>query len=53
MVPQISQETLAQMVGASRPRVSFFLNKFRSSVLIEYNGGLHVNSSLLSVVLRD
>jgi len=53
IVPQISQETLAQMVGASRARVSSFLNKFRKLGLIDYNGGLQVNSSLLSIVLRD
>ena len=53
VIPQISQETLAQMVGASRPRVSSFLNKFRKLGLIDYNGGLMVNSSLLSVVLSD
>jgi len=53
VVPQISQETLAQMVGASRARVSSFMNKFRKLGLIDYNGGLQVNSSLLSIVLRD
>jgi len=53
VVPQISQETLAQMVGASRARVSSFMNKFRKLGFIDYNGGLQVNSSLLSIVLRD
>jgi CRP/FNR family transcriptional regulator, cyclic AMP receptor protein len=53
VIPKISQETLAQMVGASRARVSSFLNKFRKLGLIDYNGGLQVNSSLLSIVLRD
>jgi CRP/FNR family transcriptional regulator, cyclic AMP receptor protein len=53
VIPQISQETLAQMVGASRARVSSFLNKFRKLGLIDYNGGLRVNNSLLSIVLRD
>jgi CRP/FNR family transcriptional regulator, cyclic AMP receptor protein len=53
VVPQISQETLAQMVGASRARVSSFMNKFRKLGLIDYNGGLQVNGSLLSIVLRD
>ena len=53
VIPRISQETLAQMVGASRPRVSSFLNKFRKLGFIEYNGGLEVNSSLLRMVLRD
>jgi CRP/FNR family transcriptional regulator, cyclic AMP receptor protein len=50
---RISQETLAKMVGTTRSRVSFFMNKFRKLGFIEYNGGLYVNSSLLSVVLRD
>jgi CRP/FNR family transcriptional regulator, cyclic AMP receptor protein len=53
VIPRISQETLAQMVGASRPRVSSFLNKFRKLGFIEYNGGLQVNSSLLRMALRD
>jgi CRP/FNR family cyclic AMP-dependent transcriptional regulator len=50
---KISQETLAKMIGTTRPRVSLFMNKFRKLGFIEYNGGLHVHSSLLSVVLRD
>ena len=50
---RISQETLAEMVGTTRPRVSFFMNKFRSLGFIEYNGDLQVHSSLLSVVLRE
>lgn len=53
VIPRISQETLAQMVGASRPRVSSFLNKFRNLGFIEYNGGLRVNSSLLRMALHD
>ena len=53
VIPRISQETLAQMVGASRPRVSSFLNKFRKLGFIEYNGGLKVNRSLLRMALRD
>jgi len=53
VLPRISQETLAQMVGASRSRVSSFLNKFRNLGFIEYNGGLRVNSSLLRIALRD
>jgi CRP-like cAMP-binding protein len=53
VIPKISQETLAQMVGASRARVSSFLNKFRKAGFIEYNGGLHVHSSLLNVILHD
>jgi CRP/FNR family cyclic AMP-dependent transcriptional regulator len=50
---KISQETLAKMVGTTRPRVSFFMNKFRKLGFIDYNGKLRVHSSLLSVVLRD
>src|SRR6187455_3056347 len=53
MVPKISQETLAEMVGTTRSRVNFFLNKFKKLGFIEYNGGLKINNSLLSVVLRD
>jgi CRP-like cAMP-binding protein len=52
-LPKISQETLAEMIGATRPRVNFFMNKFRKLGLIEYNGGLKINSSLLSIVLHD
>ncbi|OFW14727.1 MAG: Crp/Fnr family transcriptional regulator [Acidobacteria bacterium RIFCSPLOWO2_02_FULL_67_21] len=52
-MPKISQETLAEMIGATRSRVNFFMNKFRKLGLIEYNGGLKVNSSLLSLILRD
>ena len=52
-LPKISQETLAEMIGATRSRVNFFMNKFRKLGLIEYNGGLKVNSSLLSIVLQD
>ena len=50
---KISQETLAEMVGTTRPRVSFFMNKFRKLGFIEYNGTMKVHSSLLSIVLRD
>jgi CRP/FNR family cyclic AMP-dependent transcriptional regulator len=50
---KISQETLAEMIGTTRPRVSFFMNKFRKLGFIEYNGELKIHSSLLSVVLRD
>jgi CRP/FNR family transcriptional regulator, cyclic AMP receptor protein len=52
-LPKISQETLAEMIGATRSRVNFFMNKFRKLGLIEYNGGLKVNPSLLTVVLHD
>ena len=50
---KISQETLAEIVGTTRPRVSFFMNKFRSLGFIDYSGHLEVHPSLLSVVLRD
>ena len=53
VLPKISQETLAEMIGATRSRVNFFMNKFRKLGLIEYNGGLKVNSSLVSIVLHD
>ena len=52
-IPGVSQELLAEMVGTTRSRVNFFMNKFRKLGLIEYNGGLKVNSSLLSIVLHD
>jgi CRP/FNR family transcriptional regulator, cyclic AMP receptor protein len=52
-LPRLSQETLAEMVGTTRSRVNFFMNKFRKLGFIEYNGGLKINNSLLSVVLRD
>src|SRR6202165_5684136 len=51
--PHISQETLAEMIGTTRSRVSFFMNKFRKLGLINYNGHIEVNSSLLSAVLHD
>lgn len=53
VVTKISQEMLAEMVGTTRSRVSFFMNKFRRLGFIEYNGGLHVHTSLLNMVLRD
>jgi CRP-like cAMP-binding protein len=52
-LPKLSQETLAEMVGTTRSRVNFFMNKFRKLGFIEYNGGLTINSSLLSIVLHD
>ena len=52
-LPKVSQELLAEMVGTTRSRVNFFMNKFRKLGFIEYNGGLKINHSLLSVVLRD
>jgi CRP/FNR family cyclic AMP-dependent transcriptional regulator len=53
LVPQVSQETLAAMVGTTRSRVSHFMNRFRKMGFIHYNGGLQVHSALLTVVLRD
>src|SRR5580765_1605762 len=53
VVPKISQETLAEMVGTTRSRVSFFMNRFRKLGFIHYSGGLEVHSSLLHVVLHD
>ena len=53
VVPKISQETLAEMVGTTRSRVSYFMNRFRKLGFIHYNGGLQVHSSLLNVVLHD
>jgi CRP/FNR family cyclic AMP-dependent transcriptional regulator len=52
-IAKISQETLAEMVGTTRSRVNFFMNKFRKLGFIKYNGGLEVNSSLLNIVLYD
>jgi CRP/FNR family cyclic AMP-dependent transcriptional regulator len=53
VLPKVSQETLAEMVGTTRSRVNFFMNKFKKLGFINYDGGLHVNDSLLSVVLHD
>jgi len=53
VIEKISQETLAEMIGTTRSRVSHFMNKFRKLGFIKYNGGLEVHSSLLSVVLHD
>jgi len=53
VVPKISQETLAEMIGTTRARVSFFMNRFRKLGFIHYNGGLQVHSSLLNIVLND
>jgi len=53
IIPNISQETLAEMIGTTRSRVSFFMNKFRKLGLISYNGKIEVNSSLLHAVLYD
>jgi CRP-like cAMP-binding protein len=53
IIAKVSQETLAEMIGTTRSRVSFFMNKFRELGLIDYNGGIEVHSSLLNVVLHD
>jgi CRP/FNR family cyclic AMP-dependent transcriptional regulator len=53
VLPEVSQETLAEMIGTTRSRVNFFMNKFRKLGFIRYNGGLQINTSLLSVVLHD
>ena len=53
VVANLSQESLAEMIGTTRSRVNFFMNKFRRLGFIEYNGGLHVNDSLLNVVLHE
>ena len=53
VIPKISQETLAEMVGTTRARVNFFMNKFRKMGLIDYNGELEIHSSLLDVILHD
>ena len=53
VVPKISQEMLAEMIGTTRSRVSFFMNRFRRLGFIHYNGGLQVHSSLLNIVLHD
>ena len=52
-IPKISQETLAEMVGTTRPRINFFMNKFRKLGFVRYNGELEIHSSLLDVVLHD
>jgi len=53
IIAKVSQETLAEMIGTTRSRVSFFMNKFRKLGLIDYNGSIEIHSSLLNVVLRD
>ncbi len=52
-IPKISQETLAEMVGTTRSRVNFFMNRFRKLGFVRYNGGLKIHSSLLNIVLHD
>jgi CRP/FNR family cyclic AMP-dependent transcriptional regulator len=53
IIAKVSQETLAEMVGTTRSRVSFFMNKFRKLGLIDYNGRIEIHSSLLNVVLHE
>jgi CRP/FNR family cyclic AMP-dependent transcriptional regulator len=53
VLPRVSQETLAEMVGTTRSRVNFFMNKFKKLGFIEYNGGLKVHHSLLTVIVHD
>lgn len=53
VIAKVSQETLAEMIGTTRSRVSFFMNRFRKLGFIEYNDGLHIHSSLLNVILHD
>ncbi|MGB6481951.1 MAG: Crp/Fnr family transcriptional regulator [Candidatus Acidiferrales bacterium] len=53
VLPKLSQETLAEMVGTTRSRVNFFMNKFKKLGFIKYNGGLQINTSLLNVVLHE
>jgi CRP/FNR family transcriptional regulator, cyclic AMP receptor protein len=52
-LPKISQEAIAEMIGTTRARVNFFMNKFKNLGLIEYNGGLKINSARLSILLHD
>lgn len=52
-IPRISQETLAEMIGTTRSRVNFFMNRFRKLGFIEYNGSLKVNNSLLNIILHE
>ncbi|MGA8510851.1 MAG: helix-turn-helix domain-containing protein [Candidatus Sulfotelmatobacter sp.] len=53
MLPRVSQEMLAEIIGTSRSRVNLFMNKFKKLGFIHYNGGLQIHSSLLSVVLHE
>ena len=53
IIAKVSQETLAEMIGTTRSRVSFFMNKFRKLGLIDYNGHIEIHSSLLNVVLHE
>jgi CRP/FNR family transcriptional regulator, cyclic AMP receptor protein len=53
VIAKVSQETLAEMIGTTRSRVNFFMNKFRKLGFIDYNGGMEIHSSLLNVILHD
>jgi len=53
VIPKISQETLAEIVGTTRPRINFFMNRFRKLGFLKYNGELEIHSSLLNVILHD
>jgi CRP/FNR family cyclic AMP-dependent transcriptional regulator len=53
VIPKLSQETLAEIIGTTRSRVNFFMNRFRKLGFIHYNGGLQVHSSLLNLILHD
>lgn len=53
LIPKLSQETLAEIVGTTRSRINFFMNKFRDLCFVEYNGDIRIHRSLLSVVLHD
>jgi CRP-like cAMP-binding protein len=53
MIPKISQETLAEIVGTTRSRINYFMNRFRKLGFIQYNGGLHIHGSLLNIILHD
>jgi CRP-like cAMP-binding protein len=53
VIPKISQETLAEMIGTTRSRVNFFMNRFRQLGFIEYNGGMKIHSSLLNIILHE
>ncbi len=53
IIPEISRQTLAEIVGPTRSRVSFFMNRFRTLGFIKYNGGIEVHSSLLNIILHD
>jgi CRP-like cAMP-binding protein len=53
VIPRVTQEVLAEMIGTTRARVSVFMNKFRKLGLIDYNGGLSVHGALLNIILHD